>query len=282
MSRPVTLVDNLYNPRIYGGHTLTASSTAAGTDVLNLSAGRRLLGVNVGGWFASTLNAEAYVESVFDRPRAFDLLFIDRAHNLDGQSVSVRISDDGFTTFQEIGPLTVPSVSTPSSNLYDGQIIRTDEGALLWWLGLQAGYEVRVVFAAMGAGLAPELAGLMLGKTYVPGHAQVKPADYGKPNLLRVTTRSPQAQAAGSEVGRFQSGILHIVTTSREEYTIARYSLEDLYMGGHGMVLLHNDQEAERARFVFAPAGRSGFEIPEGSNWNGWRIPFEEAEPVLL
>ena len=282
MARPVMLVDNLLNPRIYGSQTISASSTAAGTDVLNLSAGRRLAGVNVGGWFANALNTDAYVEGVFNRQRAFDMLFIDRAHNLDGQSLSVRISDDGFSTFQEIGPLTVPSISTPSSNLYDGQIIRTDEGALVWWLGLQTGFEVRVFIAAMGAGLRPELAGMMIGKTYVPAFAQVKPMDYGQHNLLRVVTRSPQAQSASSEVGRFRSGIMHIRTDSREEYTVARYPLEDLYMAGHGMVLLHNDQETERALFAFAPAGRSGFSIPVETYWPEWRIPFEEAEPVLL
>lgn len=270
MGRPVMLIDNLFNPRIYAAHTLAASTTASGTDVLNLSAGRRLFGINVGGWAANSLNTDAHVTATFDRPRAFDLLWIDRDHNLSTESLSVRISDDGFTTYQEIGPLTVPSDPTPYSALYDEQIIRTDEGALLWWLGLQTGYEVRVFVAAMGAGLRPELAGLMLGKTVVPGHAQQKPADYGKPNLRRFPLE------------RGRQGELHIIADSMEEYATMRFPLEELYMGGHGMVLIHNDEEAERAVFTKAPDGQAGFGIPEGQYLPEMRIPFEESEPVLL
>lgn len=271
MGRPVLLVDNLFNPRIYSGHTLAASSTAAGTDVLNLSAGRRLSGIDLGGWFADDLNADGHVTATFNRPREFDLLAIGPVHNLAGESLSVRISDDGFTTTQEIGPLTVPSAPTPFSHLYDGQIIWTDEGMLLWWLGAQIGWEARVFIAAMGAGIRPEMAWMTLGKSFVPGHAQVKPMDYGKPDLMRLEPRSPRR------------GELHIRAESMEEYATARYPLEDLYvLGRHGMVLLHNDEEAERAAFNFAPDGQAGFEIPQDRYLPEMRIPYEESEAALI
>lgn len=282
MGRPVLLVDNLLNPRIYPGHTIAASSTASGTNVLNLSAGRRLRGVNFGGWFASDLNTLAYVGAVMDEPRTFDLLWIDRDHNLAGESISVRLSDDQFTTYDEIGPQTVPSSPTPMQALYDGDIVMTDEGALLWWLGEQVAHDVRVYIAAMGTGLRPELAGLMIGQSFAPLVPQLKPAEFGNPNLLREITRSPQAQSAGSQVGRYRSGTLHLRADSMEEYQVARYHLEDLYMRGHGMVLIHDDEQAERALFSLAPPGQQGFEVPSDRYHPEMRVLYEEPEPQLL
>ena len=282
MGRPVMLVDNVFNPRIYGSHTIAASSTATGTNALNLSAGRRVGRINVGGWFASSLNTDAYVRSTFDRPRAFDMLFIDRGHNLAGESVSVLISDDAFTTYETVGPLTVPSNPTPYSALYDDQIIMTDEGALIWWLGLRAGYAVEVFVAAMGAGLRPELTGLMLGKSWSPAYAQIKPFDYGRHHVIRTITRSAHAQSVSADVGRFRQGTMRLRAESWEEYATARYPLEDLYLAGHAMVLMHSDEEAERAALVIAPAGQAGFEVPSGEYLPEIAIPFEETEPVIL
>lgn len=282
MGRPVFLVDNLFNPRTYLSHTLSASTTASGTSVEALSAGRRRAGANVGGWFANSLNTDAYVQSTFDRPRAFDLLFIDRDHNLAGKSVSVRISDDSFTTYQEIGPLTVPSEPVPMAALYDGQIIVTDEGALLWWLGLQVGWEVRVFIAAMGSGLRPELAGLMLGKSWTSAYAQIKPAEFGRPNLIRTVTRSPHAQSVSSEIGSYRTSEIHLRAESWEEYATARYHLEELYTAdGKPMVVIHDDEQAERALLSLHPGGETGFEIPSGAYHPEIRVPIEETEPVL-
>lgn len=280
--RAVCLVDNVLNPRIYSGHTLAASSTAAGTNVLNLSSGRRLIGVDVNGWFASALNADGYVTATFNRPRAFDLAFVDRGHNLAGQTIRIRVSDDGFTTFEEIGPLIVPAMPTPFSGLYDGQIVRTDEGALLWWLNLHVGHEVRFYVDAMGAGARPELSGLMIGKAFVPTRAEIKPYEPGSYTLMREVSRSPQAQAVGSEIGRFRSGEVRLRMDSWDESATARFPLEDLYLGGHGMVLLHDDQQAERAMFVMHPGGSTGFRVPTGQYLPEIALPYEESEPVLL
>lgn len=283
MSRPAILVDNLLNPRIYPSHTLSASSTAAGTHVLNLSRGSRVKGVNVGGWFASALNTLAWFSASFNRPRGFDLLFIDRDHNLDGQSISVQVSDDGFATYTEVGPKTVPTTTLPYAALYDGDIIRTDEGALLWYLGDQSGHEVRVVIAAMGADLRPELAGAMIGQSFAPGHAQIKPQGHGRPNLIRDVTRSAQAQSTSAEVGRFDEGTLKLRAETWFEYAVARYHFEDLYSGGRAMVLMHADEEAERAKLVIHPGGpRVYFETPENQFYPEISVEYEETEPVLL
>lgn len=270
MSRPLFLVDNLLNPRIYPGHTISASSTASRTSVLALSSGKRIARVGLGGWFASALNTEATITGTFDQARAFDLLWIDRDHNLDGESISVLISDDGFTTSTTLGPKTVPTNPTPYSHLYDGQIVRTNEGALLWWLGLQVAHEVRVSIAAMGAGLRPELAGLMIGPSFVPGHAQQKPVDFGRWDFQR------------RPLARTRRGEVTLRAASWEEYTVAYYHLEELYRRGHSMVIIHDDERAENALLGVAPDGLAGFEVPQGQYLPEYAVPYVEPEPVLL
>jgi hypothetical protein len=283
MGRPAFLVDNLFNRRIYSGHTVTASpDTATGKYVEALSSGRRRF--VTGGWAPSSLNADAYVEVVMDQARAFDCLWIDRDHNLAGETPSVRISDDGFTTSAEIGPLTVPAAPVPNSALDDGQIIMTDEGALLWYLGLQVAHEIRVFFPAMGSGERPEITGLAVGLLWRPEHAPIKPFDYAHPHLLRESSRSPRAQSRGSDVGSYRAGRIHLKCASFEEAATGEYPIEDLYLStpGHGMVVVHDDERTERALLSFAPEGAAGFEVRTG----GWsypqiEIPIAEEDPVI-
>lgn len=282
MARPLFAVDNMLNPRIYPGHTLSASSTLAGTSVLNLSSGRRIARAGLGGWFASALNTAATVTCIFDRLRAFSLLWIDRDHNLDGQTVSVSISDDDFATSATVASKVVPTAPTPYSGLYGGEFVRTNEGALLLWLGVQAAWGVRVSIGAMGVGLRPELAGMGVFSTWAPVHAQQKPADFGRYAVLRQITRSPQAQSAASDVGRYRGGEIRLRAASWAEYSIASYHLEELYLRGHAMVVVHSDTRAEEALLAVAPAAQAGFEVPGGQYLPEMAVGYEETEPVLL
>ncbi len=279
MGRPRFLSDNLFNPRTYPLHTLDASTTATNKNVLELGSGRRDRALT--GWFASSLNTTAYVECACNRPRAFDLLWIDYDHNLDGESLSVILSDDDFTTTETIGPYTVPSSPSMNAELATGGIVRCDDGSLLWYLGLQVAHDVRVQVAAMGAGLRPEIAGMMLGLSFQPAHQAEKPHDYARPTVVRGDIRTPHAQAVGSEFGSYRQGNIALKMDSFEEAEVAHYSLQDLYVGaGRGMVVVHDDERAERAVFTFAPDGTAGFET--SGNWSYPRIdiPLAESEPA--
>lgn len=281
MGRPVILSDNLFNPRIYPSHTLAAQSTASGYDVLEVGSGRRIR--ELVGWRASDLNTLSYVTATCDQPRAVDLLFIDRDHNLATESLSVRISDDGFSTYSEIGPKTVPSAPVPMSALYDGEIVMTDEGALLWWLDLQVGWAFRVVVAAMGAGLRPEIAGLSLGKLWTPEHAAIKPGVLPKWTLTHAVERSVLAQDASGESGVYQCQDLRLRMASWDEYLEARYPLEELYLRGRRpTVVIPDDEQAERAFFVRAMPGQQGFEVPQGQFLPEITLPLEETQPLLV
>lgn len=280
MGRPAFLVDNLLNPRIYPGHSLSASSTASGTTVRSLSAGRRRRSLT--GWWASALNTAAYVQVVFDQPRAFNCLWLDRDHNLTGEQVGLAMSDDGFTTELALTTQTVPSVASPNSRLRSGSLFRTTEGALLWYLGLQVATSVQVRFPAMGAGLRPELAGMMLGLLWGPEHAAQKPFDWARPTQLRQQHRGPHAQWSEGAAGSHRSGSLTVWCSSFWEAEVGRLHIEDLYTRGHGMVVIHDDEAAERAVFSACPPGTPvGFRTAGSWGYPQVEVPIAEEDPVI-
>lgn len=278
--RPVFLVDNVFNPRIYSGHTLSASSTDTDKDVLFLSSGRRLRTLT--GWFASSLDTAAWVESVFDQPRAFDVLFIDRDHNLAGETLSVSVSDDNFTTSTTLVSQTVPSAPVPMARLLDGDLVMTNEGALLWYLGLQVAQEVRVEIAAMGTGLRPEIAHLMLGLSWRPIRQLSKPYSDGRYNLTHAIERSPLGTDASGDAGRYRAHDIRFRVESWEEHATAIYPLDDLFTSRKPTVFVPDDEQAERAFLLRASPGRHGWEVPEGQYLPEWALRGEEMEPELL
>ena len=280
MGRPVILSDNLFNPRIYPSHTLAAESTASGKNVLDLASGRRMRDLT--GWFASSLNTLSYVTVTCDQPRAADLLWIDRDHNLATESISVRVSDDAFATYSEVGPKTVPSDPVPMSALYDGEIVMTNEGALLWWLDLQVGYAARVVVAAMGSGLRPEMAGLALGKLWTPEVAPIKPNVFPRHNLTHGWERSGLGQESSGEFGRYQSQELRLRMASWDEYLTALYPIEECYLKGRPTVIVPDDEQSERAVLTRAAPGQVGFEVPQNQFLPEITIPWEESQPELV
>lgn len=277
---PALLSDSVFSRRIYPGHSLAASTTATGKSVEFLWAMRRLRELT--GWFASALNSAAWVEATFDQPRGFDTLFIDRDHNLDGQTLSVSISDDDFTTSETVASATVPSTPTPSVAFLDGTLLRTNEGALLWYLGLQVSWGARVNVAAMGSGLRPELAGLMLGLSYRPDVAPLKPFDFGRPNLTHSVARSPRAQDSTGEPGSYRAVDLHLRMDDWLEYAEAVYPVEELFGGRRPTVVVPTIARAEQAFLARAVPGEHGFEIPADRYHPEVHIRAEEMEPRLI
>lgn len=282
MSRPAFLVDNAFNPRIYPGHTLTASSTESGTSVRSLSAGRRRRVLT--GWAAEDLNTAADVGAEFDQPRAFDFLWIDRDHNLTGEQVGLALSDDGWATELELTTQTVPEKPTPNTRLRSGTLFRTTEGALGWYLGLQVAHEVEVRFPAMGAGLRPELAGMMLGLLWAPTHAAQKPFDMLRPTVLRTQSRSVHAQWTEGAMGSYRQGSINLKASSFWEAEVGGLFLEDMYAErGHVMVTFPDDEAAERAVLGFCPDTSVGFRLEPGRDWSYPQIevPVAEEDPVI-
>lgn len=281
MGRTVMLVENLFNTRTFPSHTLTASSEATGQSVLFVGSGRRQRHLNV--WSPSTTNADAYVQVDFDRVRSFDCIFLDRGHNLAGYAVSLRASSDAWSTFTEAASVTLPVVTTPGSPLAESPGVLTEEGA--WGLRLSRtfhGTSFRFFVPAMGAGLKPEIVGIYVGRSWRLVHAQQWPTDHGKPELIYQEVISPEAWAAPGDVAKRDRGELNIQLDSFEEYALARYHIEQLFMARKPMWLVHDDDQAERSVLTYAPPGVAGFGFEAGWFPQQGRIPWVEHEPRLV
>lgn len=280
MARPLFFVENLASRRQFPDHTLAASSTEAGLDVRFVGTGRRQRELN--RWAPDGTNADAYVQITFDRVRSFSHIAIDRDSNLGGHTVAIRASDDAFTSYTTAASATMPSSVFPFSRLSDGLPIRTEEGAILWFVGQHSAKAVRIYIPAMGVGLKPEIVGIHIGMGWEPEHALRKPYSHGKIRLVYEVERSPEAWAAAGTIGKLRVGQPSLLLEPLE-YASARYHIEELFLGRKPMWLAIDQDEAEKARYVVAPPGDAGFEKRDGQ-WSGWvgEFSYEEHEPRIV
>ncbi len=283
MGRTVFLVENFWNRMIFPDHVLTSSNADDAAGAWGSSfVGTARRQVELNRWESDTANADAYLQCTMDRVRAFDMLVIDRDHNLGGYPVQVRVSADGFTTWNTISA-TIPTQVFPQSLLDPKRPVLTEEGAVLWYLGPQLGKAVKLFVPAMGAGLAPRIVGAYTGQRFALTHARKKPYSFGKVRTVYQRETSPQAWSAAGEIGRLRVDSIGIRLASRQEYQQARYHIEHLYFEGRVAWIIHDDEEAEKSLLAKVPPGDAGFSIESG-DWSEFQgeIPYEEHEPRFI
>ena len=278
MGRLLILSENLFNTRAFPLHVLDANQEAAGREVERISSGRRQKSQN--HWTPSSENAEAWVESTYNRVRVANTVFLDRGHNLKGKVIRFRFSADDFVTYDEVGPITIPTQAALGSRLASQPGVLTEEGAWGWRFGNRAGKAVRVVFDAMGAGLRPEVVGLYLGYGFRSTNPLVKP--YG-PDLRELDypiIKSPTAWVGAGEVSQRRRTVLN-VRLEATEYFAARYHFGKMLMRGRPSWIVHDDEQAELAYLGRAEPQLAGFAIQKGSSeWEGsFDVP--EHEPRI-
>lgn len=277
MGVPAVLSENVFNARQFTGHTLSASSEAAGREDWHVADGRRHPDDH---WAASAANTEAWIEAQCDRVRGATMLALDRGHNLSGVSgVKLQGSQDGdetTPTWFDILEVTIPSVV--GGTLDTGVV--TDEGAYLlrfdqenfqWW---------RLFIPAMGAGLAPRVVGLWVGTAWEPGHALQRPYADEDDDLLVRSTATDAGWAGRSTLARRRSGTMRVRLDSFSAYELARYHIVGRYGSGYPSWLIHDDDEAYNAVQAVRPQGRQGFRFERGWGYRRADIQWQEHEPA--
>ena len=278
MGRLVLLSENLFNTRAFPLHVLDANQKAAGREVERVSSGRRQKSQN--HWTPTTENAEAWVESTYNRVRLANTIFLDRGHNLKGKVIRIRFSADDFVTYDEVGPITIPTQAFLGSRLASQPGALTEEGAWGWRFGNRAGKAVRVVFDAMGAGLRPEVVGLYLGFGFRCTNPLVKPFDHGRREVDYPTIKSPTAWVGAGEISQRRRSRLN-VRLEATEYFAARYHFEEMLMRARPSWVVTDDEQAELAYLTRVEPQTAGFQIAKGSSeWEGsFDVP--EHEPRI-
>ena len=214
--------------------------------------------------------------------RAWDMIVIDRGSNLEGKTIALRASNDAFTTYTEPFSLTMPSQVFSPVVLASTPGVLTEERAWLYRFPLQTARYVRLHVPAMGASLKPEITGLYVGLSHRCLVPRVKPFSYGMRQLSYTELTSKTLWSATADVAQRVSDELGLRCEDWAEYDQLRYHIEEQFLRGHRMWVVHDDDRAERSQLAFAPAGVAGFEVPDGRAFPEARIAFIEHEPAIF
>lgn len=279
MGRLVLLSENFFNSRLFSDHVVSANAETSGHEAWYVGSARRQRDLN--HWTPTTTNAQAWLQVACDRPRAADMIAIDRGHNLGGETVRVQASSNG-SSWTTAAVVTLPSQVYPYARLNQAPGVRTEEGAWLYRFTLHSGKYWRVVFDAMGAGLKPEVVGLYLGLSFRPAFPVVKPFTHGKRELDYEITKSPYAWAGAGTISQRRRAPIHLKLQDRDEYAQARYHIEELALRARPTWVVMDDDEAEKAFLARAEPQTAGFEI--SGDWSEFQGEFEmpEHEPAVV
>jgi hypothetical protein len=280
MGRTVVFVENFFRTTQFTGHEVSASSEKEGHESWRVGTDRR------GGetyWTPEDgdENTAHWVKVECDRVRAADMIAIDRDSNLLGERIRIQVSQDDFTSYTEIASIVLPTQVFGASRLSQKPGVLTSENAWLYRFPQHAGKYWRLYVDAMGTDLKPEVTGVYLGLSWRLTVPLVKPFSFGRRELSFTELTSKSLWAATADVAQRRNDVLKIRCHDWPEYDLARYHIEEQYLAGQRMWIVHDEDRAEHALFAFAPAGVAGFDVPQGRAFPEGDIPYREHEPAL-
>ena len=257
--------ENLFSGGIGGqfpDHVISAEEEPAGYEAWRVGDGRRSR-TPPDYATASTANSAWWVQSVFDRMRAFNFVALDRGHNLAGIGVDLKVTSDATDfsgTYETPLDITLPAVATPYGHIDNGVGVRTEEGAWLQRFPLRTGQAVRFSVDAMGAGLKPEIVGLWVGLA-VELRSRWPFEDDGS-ELVSVRMESESGWIGRGRRTRRRRGEIITKLQTHEQYDeLIRYPIASLFADGVPMWIVPDLTQAEKA--VLAIHSGDVFTMPE-------------------
>lgn len=270
--------DNIWNPRIYPGHTIVASEQATNHEVAQLVSGRRDLNTYFTGL---TGNTAVTITATCDRPRAATYCWLDRVHNLSGKTITLSCSDDAFAVSSEtVFSLAVPTYSGPG-NASTNLGVRTWEGA--WWkvFDLRAAKYWRLTIAAMGVGLIPRVGFLMTGLA-LPLGPQRKPVDLDRDRLYATEERSVTGWLGRGRATRGRVGVINYGFDDYADYEEGgRFHVQGLWGDGCPTVICRDEARGDQAFLAQRVAGDLGVGIDRGTRSTPvTELAYQEVDPL--
>lgn len=253
---PLLAADNVFETIYqYPTAALTASSEAVGREPRRVADGRR----DRTWWEAATdgggndhwLKADLGVGA----SGAVNYLFIDRGHNLWGQSLSVSRGDvDGSWT--ETRALTVPAAGTVGGNPESTTMAVTEEGALYAFWTPAAATRYHVLFILDVAAFIPKVTGAMLGtRVQLLGYSATFDDDAGSRKMA--SGESDAGYLATGRIYHWRTLELDLKLIGAAEYDGAIRGLRRLLFEQGAPVLAVMDYETRPERAgLFAYDGR--------------------------
>jgi hypothetical protein len=272
------LIENLFSLIQFPSHTVSANEEATDHEAWRIATGRRSA---FDSWKPTTVNQAAYVEVDCGVNQTPDMVAVDRGHNLQGETVLVRYSDNG-TAWSDAFTATVPSSVSAGSDIDTANGVLTPEGVWLKRFTGSAHRYWRFHVNAMGAGLLPEVVGVWLGAHWAPGFLENPFEDDLYQGTGQVMTLPSGWQGRGT-VGRQRAGSFGLKINTEAAYnTGAAVELRDSFFLGRPMWLVLDDEKAERAVLAVWARQREGFGLGRGGwSWRFGTISWLEWEPEI-
>lgn len=282
MGLPSFLVDSLGSSVQYPNHTVTGNEEQTGHEASRAFDGRR---DSTDYWSPITPNADAYLQIVFDRVRAFNRLSLDRGHNLGGCTVQLLASQDSFGTYETPVSAVVPTVAAAGTPLDNATGVLSEEGAWHIRFPVVAASAVRIFVPAMGADLLPQIVGAWVGLELAPasstGWGVHLPVSPGGATLQGLEVMSEFGYVGRGVQADRREGELAVKLASVWDYAPMRWHLEAQYGYGRPMWVTLDDAEPERTFLALRPKGRFGFQWARDWYPQTATVPYQEHEPLL-
>lgn len=162
-NKPLILSHNYFDDAVlFPTHVVSHSGTAVdGSEVFHIADNLR----DITRFTIAETNAAMNLTVDCITAKSADALVLDRGHNLGGKTVEIRASTDNFGASDVlIASCVIPASASGLPS--DANGCYTEEAAWCKTFGSASYRYWRVRVLAMGAGLAPSLTGVYLGKTY--------------------------------------------------------------------------------------------------------------------
>lgn len=160
---PLLLVDNLFDTvQQYPAAVLTASAERAGHEAYRIADYRRERST----WQPAAAAAGHYaaIDLGAGKSAAVDYVYLDRGHNLWGDTLIIGYSDSGVAPFTIFRTLNVPAIGTLGGDPTSTTMAVTEEGAC--WAIFTASGAHRAWQAKVPENVLPVVSGLMLGQRH--------------------------------------------------------------------------------------------------------------------
>lgn len=253
--------ENLLSEIMYPGHTISgddedANGEVTGNEAFRVANGRR----SSDDYFTGAVaNKDLWIECIFDRPRLFNFVALDRDHNLDGYPIELRGSSDSFSTYEKIVDPTLPDTSFPSSDLRVSPGAKTEEGAWLHLFDNRVYHAIRFFIPAMGAGLTPKIVGLHIGYAWEPTHGNMLPFDPSGRDLVVPTVVSDTQWTGADRPSQKYDGMIRIGCADEFERDTARLFIETMAWRYRPTWWVPDQKQAEQSWYGQVPGGRYSF-----------------------
>lgn len=276
MAKPLLFVENFYSRLQFPGHTVTATEEPSTHELFRAANGRRS---PYDYWTGSTANLTQSLQVDCGRVRAANCLAIDRGHNVSAKSLTLYANQDNFSISSEaiLNAITIPSASTPGGNADEDNGVRTEEG--LWFKRFPQ-REVRYWRTDLlnAASFIPRLVGIQLGYAWECEY-WTRPVGEGLSRLTGDVSESASGWRARTTPTKQKVLTLKLRLTDFVSYDQARYHLEGHFASGRPMLLVLNQDQADRALQVEVD-GPIGFNYETDYGYEQVTFSCVEHEPL--